>query len=76
MAHIYEGKLDAKGLKFAIAASRFNDFITNHMVEGALDVLKRHNASESDIDIIKVPGSFEIPFAAKAAAMSIGRAHV
>jgi 6,7-dimethyl-8-ribityllumazine synthase len=70
MPQIYEGKLDAKGLKFAIVASRFNDFITNHMVYGALDVLKRHNASESDIDIIKVPGSFEIPFAVKVAASS------
>jgi 6,7-dimethyl-8-ribityllumazine synthase len=70
MPQTYEGKLDAKGLKFAIVASRFNDFITNHMVYGAVDVLKRHNASESDIDIIKVPGSFEIPFAVKVAASS------
>lgn len=70
MPQTYEGKLDAKGLKFAIVVSRFNDFITNHMVQGALDVLKRHNASESDIDIIKVPGSFEIPFAVKVAASS------
>jgi 6,7-dimethyl-8-ribityllumazine synthase len=70
MPQIYEGKLDARGLKFAIVVSRFNDFITNHMVEGALDVLIRHNASESDVDIIKVPGSFEIPFAVQAAANS------
>lgn len=70
MSQTYEGKLDAKGLKFAIVVSRFNDFITNHMVHGALDVLKRHNASESDIDIIKVPGSFEIPLAVKMAASS------
>ncbi len=70
MPQLYEGKLDAKGLKFAIVASRFNDFITNHMVEGALDVLRRHNSSDSDIDIIKVPGSFEIPFAVKALASS------
>jgi 6,7-dimethyl-8-ribityllumazine synthase len=70
MPQIYEGKLDAKGLKFAVVVSRFNDFITSHMVQGALDVLKRHNASESDIDIIKVPGSFEIPFAVKMAASS------
>ncbi len=70
MPQIYEGKLDAKGLKFAIVASRFNDFITNHMVAGALDVLRRHNASESDVDVIRVPGSFEIPFAVKAAASS------
>ncbi len=70
MPQTYEGKLDAKGLKFAIVASRFNDFITNHMVEGALDVLRRHNSSESDVDVIRVPGSFEIPFAVKAAAIS------
>ncbi len=70
MPQTYEGKLDAKGLKFAIVASRFNDFITNHMVAGALDVLRRHNASESDVDVIRVPGSFEIPFAVKAAASS------
>src|ERR1700757_4573211 len=67
---IYEGKLDAKGFKFAIIVSRFNDFITDRLVEGALDTLIRHNASESDIDIIKVPGSFEIPLAVKRAAKS------
>ncbi|MBI2487451.1 MAG: 6,7-dimethyl-8-ribityllumazine synthase [Deltaproteobacteria bacterium] len=66
----FEGKLDAKGLKFAIVVSRFNSFITDKMVEGALDVLLRHNASEPDIDIIKVPGSFEIPFGVKTAAGS------
>jgi 6,7-dimethyl-8-ribityllumazine synthase len=66
----YEGKLDAKGLKFAIIASRFNGFITDHLVEGALDALIRHNASEADIEIIKVPGSFEIPLAVKRAAKS------
>jgi 6,7-dimethyl-8-ribityllumazine synthase len=67
---IYEGKLDAKGLKFAIVVSRFNDFITDRLVEGALDALIRHNASEADIDIIKVPGSFEIPLAVRRAAKS------
>jgi 6,7-dimethyl-8-ribityllumazine synthase len=70
MPRIYEGKFDAKGLKFAIVVSRFNSFITDRMVEGALDVLIRNNASESDIDIIKVPGSFEIPLGVKKAAKS------
>ena len=65
---IVEGKLDARGLKTAVIASRFNDFITAKLVEGALDCLLRHNANESDITIIKVPGSFEIPLAAQKAA--------
>jgi len=63
-----EGKLDAKGVKTAIVASRFNDFITSKLVEGALDCLARHGASPSDITLIRVPGSFEIPLAAWKAA--------
>jgi len=70
MPQIYEGKLDARGLKFAIIASRFNDLITNHMVMGALDILHRHNASDTNVDIVKVPGSFELPFAVNIAARS------
>jgi len=70
MSRIYEGTHDAKGFRFAIVVGRFNDFITERMLAGALDVLKRNNASESAIDIIKVPGSFEIPLAAKKAASS------
>ncbi len=70
MIQIYEGRLDAKGLKFAIIVSRFNSFVTERMTEGALDTLLRHNASESNIDIIKVPGSFELPLAVKRAARS------
>ena len=61
----YEGDLQAKGLKFAIIISRFNDFITGKLLDGALDALVRHGASEQDIDIIKVPGSFELPLTAK-----------
>lgn len=68
MPHFFEGKLDAKGLKFAVVMGRFNDLITERLLAGALDVLVRHNASEDDIDVIKVPGSFEIPLAAKKAA--------
>jgi len=65
-----EGKLNAKGLKTAIVASRFNDFITAKLVEGALDCLLRHEAVESDITVVRVPGSFEIPLAAQKAAVS------
>jgi 6,7-dimethyl-8-ribityllumazine synthase len=61
----YEGGLQAKGLKFAVIVSRFNEFITNRLLDGALDSLLRHGAAEQDIDIIKVPGSFEIPLIAK-----------
>lgn len=65
MANIIEGNLNAENLKFGIAVSRFNDFITSHLVNGAVDALVRHGASEDDIDIVKVPGAFEIPPAAK-----------
>ncbi len=61
----FEGELQAKGLKFGIVVSRFNDFITNKLLEGAVDILLRHGAAEKDIDVVKVPGSFEIPLAAK-----------
>lgn len=62
---IYEGELQAKGLKVAIIISRFNDFITRKLHDGAIDSLIRHGASEKDIEVIKVPGAFEIPLAAK-----------
>ena len=65
---IVEGKLDAKGLRVAIVASRFNDFITSRLIDGAVDCLLRHGASEKDISVLRVPGSFEIPLAAKKAA--------
>lgn len=61
----YEGELQAKGLRFGIVVSRFNDFITNKLLDGAIDVLLRHGADEKDIDVVKVPGSFEIPLVAK-----------
>jgi 6,7-dimethyl-8-ribityllumazine synthase len=63
-----EGEFQAEGLKFAIIVSRFNEFITGKLLEGAIDALIRHGASEKNIDIIKVPGSFEIPLIAKKAA--------
>jgi 6,7-dimethyl-8-ribityllumazine synthase len=61
----FEGELQAKGLKFAIIVSRFNDFITNKLLGGAVDALVRHGATEQNINVIKVPGAFEIPLAAK-----------
>jgi len=62
---IREGKLNAKGFRFAIVVSRFNSFITERLLEGALDALKRHWADEKQISIYKVPGAFEIPLIAK-----------
>jgi 6,7-dimethyl-8-ribityllumazine synthase len=62
---VIQGELQAKGLKFAIIVSRFNDFITSKLLDGAVDALMRHGAKEEDVDIVKVPGAFEIPLAAK-----------
>jgi len=70
MSKVIEGKLDARGLKFGIVVSRFNDFIGERLLNGALDALLRSGADENDIDIVKVPGSFEIPLAAKKLAKS------
>ena len=60
-----EGKLMAKGLKFGIVLSRFNNFISDRLLEGALDALRRNGAEEEDCCVVKVPGAFEIPLAAK-----------
>jgi 6,7-dimethyl-8-ribityllumazine synthase len=65
MPKIIEGKLNAAGKKFAIVASRYNDFITEKLVSGALDALIRCGAQDQDIEVFKVPGAFEIPLAAK-----------
>lgn len=70
MVKILEGQLIAKGKRFGIVVSRFNDFITEKLLGGALDALTRTGAKENDIQIIKVPGAFEIPLAAKKAAES------
>jgi 6,7-dimethyl-8-ribityllumazine synthase len=70
MTAIIEGKIDATGLKAALVASRFNDFIVSRLVAGAVDALVRHGASEEDITIVKVPGAFEIPQAVSAMAGS------
>lgn len=70
MPHIIEAGLQAKGKKFGIIVSRFNDFITGKLMEGALDALVRSGADDNDIAVLKVPGAFEIPLAAqKMAAM-------
>jgi len=60
---IKEGMLDAKGKKFGIIVSRFNDFISKRLLEGAIDCIKRHNGKEEDIDVVWVPGSVEAVFA-------------
>ena len=70
MGKIIEGKIVATGMRFGIVASRFNDFISAKLIEGALDALTRAGADEKDITIVKVPGAFEIPLAAKRMARS------
>ena len=65
MVKVIEGELISRGQKFALIAGRFNDFITQRLVEGALDALKRHGAGDDDVDIYWVPGAFELPLVAK-----------
>lgn len=69
MAQVIEGKLQAEGMRFAIVVSRFNDFIGEHLVGGALDALHRSGAGETDVIVFKVPGAFEIPLVAKQLAL-------
>lgn len=61
----HEGHLDATGLKFAVVVARFNSFITERLLAGALDALKRSGAEEGNIEIVRVPGSWEMPVAAR-----------
>lgn len=70
MAKYYEGILIGKGLKFAVVVSRFNEFITTRLLEGARDALLRHGVEEKDINIAWTPGCFEIPLIAKKLAQS------
>ncbi len=65
MSNIIEGNLLAQGKRFALIVGRFNDFISEKLLSGALDALIRSGAKDEDIDIVKVPGAFEIPLAAK-----------
>ncbi len=70
MPKVIEGKIIAKGMKFAVAASRFNDFISSRLIDGAVDALTRAGADEKDIQLFKVPGAFELPLTAKKLAKS------
>ncbi len=65
MSRSVEGKLNAEGLRFAVVVSRFNGFITEQLLKGALDGLARHGARETDVEVYKVPGAFELPGAAR-----------
>ena len=65
MAQTFEGKLDATGQKIGIIVSRFNSFICERLLEGALDAIVRHGGNDDDIHIVRVPGAFEIPLAAR-----------
>ena len=65
MGKHFEGKLLGEGLKFGLAVSRFNEFVSKKLLEGAQDALLRHGVKEEDIDIAWTPGSFEIPLVAK-----------
>ncbi len=70
MPKTMEGKISAEGYRFGLVVSRFNDFISSKLVEGAVDALKRHGATEEQLLLVKVPGAFEIPLAAKKLAES------
>ncbi|MDX9710633.1 MAG: 6,7-dimethyl-8-ribityllumazine synthase [Trichloromonas sp.] len=70
MSNLIEGHLDAGGLRFGLVVSRFNSFICDRLVEGAVDALVRHGADAANIDIAKVPGAFELPLAAQRLAQS------
>jgi 6,7-dimethyl-8-ribityllumazine synthase len=65
MPRTLEGRISAEGLSLAIIVSRFNDFISSKLVEGALDALKRHGMDEEKLTLVKVPGAFEIPMTAR-----------
>jgi len=65
-----EGQLNAKGLKIAIIAARFNDFIVDRLISGAIDYLVRHGGSEEDLTLVRLPGAFEMPIAAQKMAKS------
>ena len=70
MPKVFEGSLNAEGMKTAIVVSRFNEFITSKLEAGAIDALLRHGAGDDDISIFRTPGSFEIPYVADKVAKS------
>jgi len=61
----HQGQLDAQGKRFALVASRYNEIVTSRLINGALDCLQRHGAGPQDIEVFRVPGSFEIPLVAR-----------
>ncbi len=69
MVNVIEGQLIAKGMRFAIIASRFNEFISSKLMEGAIDALVRHETAREDITLLWVPGAFEMPVVAKKLAL-------
>lgn len=70
MPRYVEGRLTAQGLKFALVVSRFNSFITEELLSGAIDSLVRHGVAETDIDVVRVPGTFELPQVARRVALT------
>ena len=70
MTKIIEGKLDARGIKIGIIVSRFNNFITDKLLNGALEGLKSHGGEDNDVTVIRVPGAFEVPLVADRMAAS------
>jgi 6,7-dimethyl-8-ribityllumazine synthase len=70
MSKLIEGRLTAEGLRVAIVVSRFNSFITEQLLTGALDALHRHGVKEGDVDVARVPGTFELPQVARRMALS------
>ncbi len=70
MPKLIEGTLDAKGYRFGLIVSRFNSFICDRLVEGAIDTLVRHGADDGQLTLVKVPGAFELPLVAKKMALS------
>ena len=70
---VVEGRLDATGLRFGIVAARFNDFIVDRLLSGAIDALVKHGANPAEIEVVRVPGAFEMPLALKK--LAAGRRH-
>jgi 6,7-dimethyl-8-ribityllumazine synthase len=68
----FEGKLNGKGMKFALVVGRFNELISSRLYEGALDCLRRHDVDDGDVDVAWVPGAFEMPLVAKRLAAAGG----
>ena len=70
MPQVHEGSLDARELRLGLVVSRFNELFTDKLLSGALDCLKRHGADDRNVHVVRVPGSFEVPLAAKTLAES------